>query len=160
MHAGGQFLKTPHTGRLSETQDAAVLFRLRTRITCANNVIMRLYFALLLCASTLVAQRVSGRNGGIVYIDASGREQQITVGHDDRNPSLSLDGRYVVFVRVSNTAPCPSQPKETQVLESELWQADMAGRTQPAAIFRGSVKAPDGRPLTAFFDPQFSPSGE
>jgi hypothetical protein len=117
---------------------------------CATNVIVTLYFGLLLCASTLVAQSVTTRNGGILYIDATGRERQITVGHDDRDPSLTLDSRFVVFVRTTKTAPYPS----------ELWHADTSGRTQPAALFRGSVSTPDGRPLMAFATPQFSPGGE
>ena len=116
--------------------------------------------ALLLSASTLLAESITSRNGNIIYVDAAGREQQITEGHDDRGPSLSLDGRSVVFVRVTKTAAYPSQPLEMQVLESELWLADISGRKRAAAILRGSVAAPDRRSLSSFFDPQFAPAGE
>lgn len=46
------------------------------------------------------------------------------------------------------------------MLETELWLADISGRTQPAAIFRGSVMPPDGRAMTVFSGPHFSPTGE
>ena len=134
---------------------------LRTRTTCATNVNVRSFLAtVFLSVSTLLAQSVTSRSGSIVYVDAAGSERQITAGHDDRRPSLSLDGRSVVFVRVTNTGPYPSQPKEKQVLESELWLADISGRTRPAVILRGSVITPDRRPLTSFFAPQFAPAGE
>lgn len=121
-------------------------------------MIVRSYFAvLLLCTSTLVAESVTSRNGNILYIDGSGRERQITSGHDDRDPSLSPDGQHIVFVRASKTEPSPIHPKETRILVSELWYADQSGRMQPAVIFRGSVMPPDGRPLTVFSSPQFSP---
>ncbi len=124
------------------------------RTPCATNVVMRLSFvALFLSASSLLAaQSVTTRNGAVIYMNASGREQQITVGHHDRDPSISLDGQFVVFFRATKkTAP--------DALEGELWRAETSGRGQPAIIARSSGIQSDCR-VTELSRPQFSPSSE
>jgi Tol biopolymer transport system component len=133
----------------------------RCTSTCAKNVRVRrfLIFASICCAPVTFAQRAAVRDGNIVFVDHAGHERQITNTGKDYEPSLSANGESVVFVRQTKVASYPSQPKEMQVLESELWLADTSGRQQPRAIFHGFVMPPDGRPLTSFFGPQVSPDG-
>src|SRR4051812_33957972 len=112
-----------------------------------------------LCMSGLLARNVSVRQGNIIFTDRAGQKHPITSTGQDYQPSLSVDGRSVVFVRHTKVVPYPGQSKEMHVLESELWLADAAGRANPKAIFRGFITPPGGQPLTSFFNPLISPDG-
>src|ERR1035441_966049 len=50
-------------------------------------------------AMPLLAQSVSAVNGNIVFTDNRGSTKLVTAGHSDSDPSLSFDGRQIVFVR-------------------------------------------------------------
>jgi hypothetical protein len=110
--------------------------------------------------ATLLAQTVTSRGGRIFYRNVAGRETQLSQGPDDRDPALSLDGRSVVFVRVTKTAHYPNSPAEKHALDSEVWRASISSGALPEAILRGPIKDTGARPLTSFFGPQFSPGGD
>jgi Tol biopolymer transport system component len=113
----------------------------------------------LLLSSVLHAQRITARSGSIWSVDNDGHEKRITDSGKDYQPSLSADGRSIVFVRHTKVAPYENQPQEMQVLESELWIADAQERGEPKPVLRLPVASPDGRSLWSFFTPKFSPKG-
>jgi len=105
----------------------------------------------------LLAQSISVREGDIIFTDRAGQQNPITSTGQDCQPSFSVDGRSVVFVRHTKVVPYPGQRKGMPVLESALWLADAAGRANPTSIFRCSITPAGHSPR--FFNPVISPDG-
>jgi Tol biopolymer transport system component len=112
-------------------------------------------------AQPLLPQTVSAVDGNIVSVDESGRANQITSTHLDSEPSLSFDGRQVVFVRGT-----PNRTVDTglgDIEETELWIARLDHQDVMRRAFLGH--AGDFTPgpnmvMAGFSKPQFSPNGE
>ena len=72
-----------------------------------------------LVAARALPQSVSATDGNIVFIDQNGTRRLLTSSHLDSEPSLSVDGSHVVFVRRT-----PGHPIDTgigSVDDNELW---------------------------------------
>jgi hypothetical protein len=110
-------------------------------------------------AQPLLPQTVSAVDGNIVSVDESGRANQITSTHLDSEPSLSFDGRQVVFVRGT-----PNRTVDTglgDIEETELWIArlDHQGVMRRAFLGHAGDFTPGPNMVMAGFSkPQFSPN--
>lgn len=111
--------------------------------------------AVIFC-SLLNGQTAAVTNGNIVIIDVNGAKHQITDEGKDSEPSLSPDGKHIVFIRALREAPGIGVPT---VVDSELWIAASSVPTTPKRAYRGPLMLPDGRFSNAFYAPKFSPSG-
>jgi len=108
-------------------------------------------------AMPLLAESVSAVNGNVVFTDNRGTTKQITAGHSDSDPSLSLDGRQIVFVRhtANNTG--------IETDWTELWIAHLDGTEAPSRVLVGHTGDLTPGPtmlLAGFSKPQFSPDGQ
>ncbi len=114
---------------------------------------------LALAAVTAVAYEVSvlSLEGNAYITRPDGERRQITSTGKDYDPSLSPDGKYIVFARAVEgpALPLASQPRPQTVPRSELWIAAVdGGSTQ--RLFSGEVKEKEFRYVN-FFKPQLSP---
>jgi len=100
--------------------------------------------ALMLSMGALAA---TGRKASVAAVEgnlyitlASGERREITSSGRDYDPSLSLDGRYVVFARAVPGPPFdePPQPRGPQ-RRSELWMVGADGK-DPRRLFSGEVR--------------------
>ncbi len=108
-------------------------------------------------AVALLAQSVSAVNGNVVFTDNRGSTKQITAGYSDSDPSLSFDGRQIVFVRrtANNTG--------IEADWAELWIAHADGPKAASRVLEGhDGNSPPGPTmlLAEFSKPQFSPDGQ
>lgn len=101
--------------------------------------------ALLVAAAPSAAQTVSIDQGNIVLTRSGARPAQLTSGGQDRDPTLSTDGRRVAFVRGEGDA-------------SELWIVDAAGGA-PRRLIGARKSAEPQENLSDFASPRFSPDG-
>lgn len=82
--------------------------------------------------------------GGNVYLTRpNGERIEMTSGGHDYDPSLSLDGRYVVFARAVPGPPFREGPRGQQD-RSELWIVGADG-IGPRPLFSGEVRNGDFR---------------
>jgi Tol biopolymer transport system component len=103
------------------------------------------------------AQSVASDAGNIVYTDVHGKTTQLTNSGVDAFPSLSPDGRMVVFVRTVKGEPVSTGSSEG--LPTELWVTDI--RTLKAEMLVASKQAEDMKEVLAGFTyPQFSVDGK
>jgi len=114
---------------------------------------------LALAAVTAVAHEVSvvSLDGNVYITRPDGERRQITSTGKDYDPSLSPDGKYVVFARALEgpALPLNSQPRPQTVPRSELWIVGV-GDGSPQRLFSGEVKAKEFRYVN-FFKPELSP---
>ena len=108
-------------------------------------------------AMPLLAQSVSAVNGNIVFTDNRGSTKLVTAGHSDSDPSLSFDGRQIVFVRhtANNTG--------IEADWTELWIAHVDGTKAASRVLVGHDGDFTPCPtmlLAEFSKPQFSPDGQ
>ena len=108
-------------------------------------------------AMPLLAQSVSAVNGNVEFTDNRGSTRQITAGHSDSDPSLSFDGRQIVFVRhtANNTG--------IEADWTELWIARVDGTKAARRVLVGHPGDFTPGPtmlLAEFSKPQFSPDGQ
>src|SRR5437660_1027544 len=111
-------------------------------------------FLLLLLSSFAAAQTVTVQEGNILLKDLEGTAHGITDSGRDSEPSLSADGRQVVFVRGIREARGIGVP---HVIVSELWVAATKQAALPKRVYKEAVKMPGGRSSDAFTTPKFSP---
>jgi Tol biopolymer transport system component len=110
-------------------------------------------FLVLLTSWLAAAQTVTDEGGNLVFIDGDGSRRAITESGRDSQPSLSADGRQVVFVRALREVPGIGVPN---VMVTEIW---VAGTRAPGRrrVYARPVTMPDGRSSQAFAAPKFSP---
>jgi hypothetical protein len=102
----------------------------------------------------------STENGNIFFTDAKGRTVQITSANLDSDPSLSVDGRLVVFVRRTPALRIDTGLGETD--ENELW---ITGVSRTEAAHRvlighsGGFQINEDLVLAGFAKPLFSLDG-
>jgi hypothetical protein len=107
-----------------------------------------------------VGPKVGTNDGNIFYISADGRSIQITSEGLDSAPSLSCDGRRVVFVRRT-----PGYVIDTglgDVEDNEIWVASIGGNEKPLKVFRGHAggfNISKNLVVAGFERPQFSADG-
>ena len=105
----------------------------------------------------LHAQSVTADAGNIVYTGPDGKVAQLTSSGADAFPSLSPDGRMVVFVRTVKGEPISTGSSEGP--PTELWVTDI--RTLKAEMLVASKQAEDMKDVLAGFTyPQFSVDGK
>lgn len=105
----------------------------------------------------LHAQSVTTEVGNILFTDADGKTVQLTSSGTDAFPSLSPDGRMVVFVRTVKGGPISTGSSEGP--PTELWVTDI--RTLKAELLVASKQAEDMKEVLAGFTyPQFSVDGK
>ncbi len=101
-----------------------------------------------LCSATAFAQKAASQqpcardarvsNGGILLTVTGGQTRQITTDSRDDEPSLSLDGSMVVFVRKIKEE---HEPSGTFVSESEIWSASCAENWRPARLIHPPIQS-------------------
>src|ERR1700733_11666034 len=113
---------------------------------------------LLFCAlsvSAMRAQSVASVRGNVVYHPRDGVERQLTSSGKDYDPSLSIDGRHVVFAREVRGRPDVSgtgrfiDESHLYVVDVDLKQPARAVLTQPVkqrAVSFGWLAAPQFSP--------------
>lgn len=107
-------------------------------------------------AHNLDAQSVSGSAGNIVYRSLGGVEHRITGGGLDSMPTLSVDGRWIVFVRRT-----PRDTVNTSLgweERTELWVVRTDG-SSARRLLRGHDGTAPETTLARFDSPLFSLDG-
>ena len=107
------------------------------------------------------AQAVSEETGNVYFTAKDGRITQLTSSGLDSDPSLSTDGRFVVFVRRTPSLQIETGAGETA--ENELWIASTTGADPPRRVLvghTGGFAVGDNLVLAGFHCPQFAPDGK
>jgi dipeptidyl aminopeptidase/acylaminoacyl peptidase len=114
--------------------------------------------AMLVAAGPVVlrAQNVTEEKGNIVFTGADGLQKQLTdTGHDSA-PSLSPDGKLVVFVR--DTPDKIVATGSGDVSATELWIVGSDGK-KPTVLIRGRDSQDPKQVIGGIAGAQFSPDG-
>jgi hypothetical protein len=132
-------------------------------------VAVTLFFAMTLTVDgTASAQTVKAVDGNIIYIAPNGSQRHLTSTGLDSQPSLSFDGKRVVFVRntpdFKGNVPVPVVD-DCCTTDNEMWIADVNGTTKPYRMLRGQpdywhLKSGRSELLAGFALPQFSRDGK
>jgi len=104
------------------------------------------------------SQSVSEKAGDIYFTSNDGRTIQLTSSALDSDPSLSVGGSLVVFVRRTPEKLIETGNGEQEA--NELWIGATSGSNQPRRILAGHAggfKPDDTVVLAGFQSPQFSP---
>jgi len=118
---------------------------------------VRLCFLLttLLASLTVCAygQSVHEKGGNIYFTDSAGQEIQLTSTGRDTSPSLSPNGRLIVFVRTNTYEKIDAGVGEVD--HTELWVVNLGDKKSERVL--GSRDAANPKEILAgFADPQFS----
>lgn len=95
--------------------------------------------------------------GRIVFVEANGKKLPLTSGAQDSQPSLSLDGKAVVFVRKGSGKKLESAAGEVEA--NELWWISTAGG-KPRQLVKSAGSDDPKKFLGGLQAPQFSPDGK
>jgi len=112
--------------------------------------------ALVWPANSTSAARVDAREGNIYYIGANGHARQITMAGTDSDPSLSPDGRQVVFVRKTSSPAGFAEPTDLHPMQTEIRIADVAGTGGSHLVFGRPVVLHNAEYAT-FSEPRLAP---
>jgi Tol biopolymer transport system component len=106
-----------------------------------------------------IAQAVSSTGGNICLASRPSRDcKRLTNSGLDRDPGISNDGRFVVFVR-GTPGDSTETPTGDRVEATELWIVDVADG-QLRRLLRGGTRTEgSGAMIGPFKSPQFSPNG-
>ena len=94
--------------------------------------------------------------GRIVLVDAKGAKRPLTSGAQDSEPSLSADGKAVVFVRRVPGKKLESAAGEVEA--NEIWWMDITGK--PRRLVASAASEDPKKFLGRHQAPQFSPDGK
>ncbi len=100
--------------------------------------------------------RVVEEKGQLVLVEASGAKRTLTSSGKDSQPSLSPDGKAVVFVR-RGSAVLESAAGEVEA--NELWWMELAGG-KPQRLVRSAGNEEPKKFLGGLQSPQFSADGK
>ncbi|MCP3060128.1 hypothetical protein LXT21_15195 [Myxococcus sp. K38C18041901] len=95
--------------------------------------------------------------GKIVLVEANGKRRSLTSSGQDSQPSLSPDGRAVVFVRNASGKKVESATGEVEA--NEVWWVDTSGG-KPRRLVASTASDDPKASLGALEAPQFSPDGK
>ncbi|MDY7225620.1 TolB family protein [Hyalangium rubrum] len=95
--------------------------------------------------------------GNLVLVEPGGKKRKLTSSGQDSQPSLSADGKAVVFVRRGSGAKLESAAGEVEA--NELWWMDTTGG-KPRRLVRSAASDDPKKFLGALQTPQFSPDGK
>jgi len=104
----------------------------------------------------LLAQTVEVRAGNIFHVDGHGVARQLTTGGMDSDPSLSFDGRTVIFVRRTSTPAGFEEPTDLHPTRNQIHVAGVANATESKAVFDDLVVVGNARYAT-FSEPHLAP---
>jgi len=110
---------------------------------------------LLLVSAIVSGQSVSVQNGNIFITERGVTSRAITDSGKDSEPSLSVDGKRVVFLRAIEEAEGVGVPR---VVVNELWTA--TEMESPKRVYSGLIVLPDGTKSKGFSHPRFSPDNQ
>lgn len=121
-------------------------------------VFWNLVFGLtLITAPAVYAQSVLVRSGNIFFKAKNGKERQLTRSGHDGEPALSMDGKWVAFVREIAGKPDKLSPTATTAdYANELWLAASNGTTETRLVKYGTLSGKSGA-ISAIHQPQFFP---
>lgn len=102
------------------------------------------------------AAAVSIQAGNIFIADSSGEQKQLTASGRDSSPTLSPDGRWIVFVRTVAGKKIASGADESD--PAELWQVRADGK-ESTLLLRTRASEKVENLIAAFDDLQFSADG-
>ena len=111
--------------------------------------------SLLCSALSIWGQNVDVRAGNIFYTDAAGTSRQITFSGIDAGPTLSFDGKQIIFVRQTSTPAGFEEPTDLHPMRTQIWIADVNG-ANPKMVFGGPVVVGKSRYAT-FSEPRLAP---
>jgi len=115
-------------------------------------------FPLVFCQGVLLeAQHVDIRDGNLYYADARGNSKQITSSGMDLDPSLSFDGKTVIFVRRTLVPARFEEPTDPQPKQRQIWVAKVGGPSDPEIVLGGPVVLKDFSEYVSFASPKLSP---
>ncbi len=104
-----------------------------------------------------LAQIATERHGDIFFSDKAGITDQITSVGKDYDPSLSADGKIIVFAREGVQVLDLNAPKiGALTTTSQLWTASTTGTTAPKLIVDGTTELGD-RKFYSQHSPHLSP---
>jgi hypothetical protein len=112
---------------------------------------------LLLQGLSLWAQKVETRQGNVYYTDAEGKARQITAGGMDVDPSLSIDGKMIIFIRRTLIPARWEEPTDLHPNKTQIWVADVAGTKEPEMVFAGPLVVKGGSEYVTFAAPKLAP---
>ena len=110
----------------------------------------------LACVLPAHAQTVRAEGGDIVFQPRSGAPRRLTTGGLDSEPSLSPDGRTVVFVRRTPGRLVPAASGDAEA--TELWTVGVDGAGGRMRL-RGRAADDPRATLAGLQAPKFSPDG-
>lgn len=128
---------------------------LRSCLKAAVPLLVALLFAL--PAQAAKGPSVVEEKGRIVFVEAGGKKRPLTTGAQDSEPSLSLDGKAVVFLRKGSGKKLESAAGEVDA--NEIWWMDTAGG-KPRQLVKSAGSDDPKKFLGALQAPQFSPDGK
>ncbi len=99
---------------------------------------------------------VTEDKGNIVLVEAGGKKRKLTSSGQDSQPSLSPDGKAIVFVRRGSSK---LESTSGEVEANELWWSDTMGG-KPRRLVRSAGSDDPKKFLGALASPQFSPDGK
>lgn len=120
-----------------------------------------IFFSLLvsicvLSSPLLRAESVLVHSGNVFLKSNNGKELQLTrTGHDSQ-PTLSENGKWVVFVREIPGKLDKRTPTVTEIFANELWLVSTDGKTANRLVEYGRLSSKSGA-ISAIGQPQFFP---
>jgi hypothetical protein len=106
-------------------------------------------------SGSVFGQAVSIKDGKVLFKAKDGSTIQITSSGLDSDPSLSVNGKLVVFVRRTPTSKIDTGAGSLDT--NELWVAETTAAGNAHRILSGhSAGAKSGDPLAGFTSPKFS----
>ena len=119
--------------------------------------VMQLLVALVALPAAAGAPSVVAEKGRIVLVEASGKRRTLTTSGKDSEPSLSRDGKSIVFVRQGSGPRLSAGAGDVEA--NEIWWVDSEGK-QPRLLVRSAAHEDLKRFLGQLQAPQFSPDGK
>ena len=106
--------------------------------------------------AALWAEQVSLHDGNIYYVDDGGGVRQLTSAGMDSDPSISPDGRTVVFIRRTTTPAGFTEPTDPHPTRTQVCLLSVTGAANMKVVYDGAVAVGQHRYAT-FSEPHMAP---